>query len=183
MSQIDRKKVLILSVLAVLAIISGVALNAYAYNPVKNTANVETTPVTTLIASDGQTTPNNMQCWGPPWPVGNFSVRMRGMFHGMRGRGFYGPIEVSEEFKENVINIAKKDSDVQNLLNEGYNVTAVKPIIKTVVEGDGTVIAKATSAILILQKGTTGRAIVWVNLEQGKVTRIEILTRTVIEKP
>jgi len=165
------------------AIISGVALNAYAYSPVKNTVVLETAPVTTLIASDGQTTPSNMQCWGFPWPAGNFSFRMRGMFRGMRGHGFCGPIEVSEEFKENVINIAKKDSDVQSLLNQGYNVTAVKPIIKTVVEGDGTVVTKATSAILILQKNTTGLAIVWVDLEQGKVTRIEILTRTVIEKP
>jgi hypothetical protein len=105
------------------------------------------------------------------------------MPHGMRGQGCYGSIEVSEEFKENVINIAKSDTDVQNLLNQGYNVTAVKPIIKTIVEGDGTVVTKATSAILMLEKDTTGRAFVWVDLEQGKVTRIEILTITVIEKP
>jgi len=105
------------------------------------------------------------------------------MPHGMRGQGCYGSIEVSEEFKENVINIAKSDTDVQNLLNQGYNVTAVKPIIKTIVEGDGAVVTKATSAILMLEKDTTGRACVWVDLEQGKVTRIEILTITVIEKP
>jgi len=35
----------------------------------------------------------------------------------------------------------------------------------------------------MLQKDTSGRASVFVNLEEGKVTRIVILTRTVIEKP
>jgi hypothetical protein len=136
--------------------------------------------------ANAQTIVNGEQWWnfGAGWFIGNMSMGMRGMPHGgMRGQGCYGFIEVSEEFKENVINIAKSDTDVQNLLNEGYNITAVKPIIKTIVEGDGTVVTKATSAILMLEKDTTGRAFVWVDLEQGKVTRIEILTITVIEKP
>jgi hypothetical protein len=105
------------------------------------------------------------------------------MPHGMRGQGCYGSIEVSEEFKENVINIAKSDTDVQNLLNQGYNITCVRPIIKTIVEGNGTVITKATSAILMLQKDTTGRAVVTVDVENAKVTEIVILTKTVIQKP
>jgi hypothetical protein len=105
------------------------------------------------------------------------------MPHGMRGQGCYGSIEVSEEFKENVINIAKSDTDVQNLLNQGYNITGVRPIIKTIVEGNGTVITKATSAILMLQKDTTGRAVVTVDVENAKVTEIVILTETVIQKP
>ncbi len=100
--------------------------------------------------------------------------------HGPRGFGF---IEVSEEFEQNVINIAKNDTDVQTLLDEGYNITAVRPIIKTVVEADGTVATKATSAIVVLEKDTTGCASVWVDIEQAKVTEIVILTRTVIEKP
>ncbi|MEM3578357.1 MAG: hypothetical protein QXX51_07950 [Candidatus Bathyarchaeia archaeon] len=168
--KIDKRKALILlSIVVAVAIISGIVLNAY------STANA-------------QATVNSEQGWnfGAGWFIGNMSMGMRGMpYGGMRGRGCfgYGSVEVSEEFKQNVINIAKNDTDVQNLLNEGYNITAVKPIIKTIVEGDGTVITKATSAILILEKDTTGRAFVWVNLEQAKVTRIEILTRTVIEKP
>ncbi len=105
----------------------------------------------------------------------------RGWIHG-RGCFNHGFIEVSEEYKENVINIAKSDTDVQNLLNDGYNITGVKPIIKTVVEGDGTVVTKATNAIVMLEKDTTGRAMVWVDLEQGKVTKIVILTLTIIEK-
>jgi len=169
-SKIDRRKaIIILSVVIAVAIISGIVLNAY------STANA-------------QTTVNSEQSWnfGAGWFIGNISMEMRGMpYRGMRGRGCfgYGFVEVSEEFKQNVVNIAQNDTDVQNLLNEGYNITAVKPIIKNVVEGDGTVVTKATSAILILEKDTTGRASVWVDLEQEKVTRIEILTITVIEKP
>jgi hypothetical protein len=149
------------------AIISGIVLNAY------TTANAQTT-------INGEKFWN----WGAGWTTGTMSAEMRGWPHGgMRGRGCYGFIEVSDEFKENVINIAKNDTDVQNLLNEGYNITGVRPIIKTIVEGDGTVVTKAASAILILEKDTTGHAIVTVDVENAKVTEIVILTKTVIEKP
>ncbi len=102
---------------------------------------------------------------------------------GPHGRGGFGFVEVSEEFKENVTTIAESDEDVQALLDDGYNVTAVRPIIQTVVDGAGNVVTKATDAIVILAKEDTGRASVWVNLEEAKVTEIVILTRTVIEKP
>lgn len=168
--KIDRRKALILlSIVIATAIIGGAVLNAYS-------------------SANAQTTVNGGQCWnfGAGWFSGSMSMGMQEVHHGgMRGRGCfgYGFIEVSEEFKQNVVNIAQSDTDVQNLLNEGYNITAVKPIIKTIVEGNGTVVTKATSAILMLEKDTTGRAFVLVDLEQAKVTRIEILTRTVIEKP
>jgi len=110
--------------------------------------------------------------WQPRWQ------------HGwQRGWERHGFIEVSEEYKENVINIAKSDKDMQNLLNGGYNITGVRPIITTKVDAKGNVVMKATEAIVMLQKDTTGNASVWVNVEEGKVTRIVILTRTVIEKP
>ncbi|MGQ9596077.1 MAG: hypothetical protein ACUVQY_02435 [Thermoproteota archaeon] len=95
----------------------------------------------------------------------------------------WGPVEVSEEFKDNVFNIAKSDPDVQELLSEGYNITSIKPIITTTVEADGSVVTKAKSGILMLRKNNSGVAFVWVDVEKGKVTRIEIITRTVIEKP
>ncbi|MEM4505588.1 MAG: hypothetical protein QXE94_05955 [Candidatus Bathyarchaeia archaeon] len=102
----------------------------------------------------------------------------------MRRHGFCGyGLEVSEGYKEKVLNIVKSDADVQKLLNEGYNITGIKPLIKSVVNEDGTVIAKATTAIVMLKKDATGRAMVLVDLEQGKVTKIVSLTLTVIEKP
>jgi hypothetical protein len=105
------------------------------------------------------------------------------MRFGRRGFGGVGPIEVSEEFKQTVINIAENDSDVQNLITEGYNATAIRPILKTVIDAEGNVVTKATSAVLILQKDTTGYATVTVDIEGAKVTQIVILTRTVIDKP
>jgi len=118
--------------------------------------------------------------WGPVEVKANLS---KAQTHCGRLKRGWGSIEVSEEFKNNVVNIAKGDPDVQNLLSEGYNVTRIEPIIKTIVEADGSVVAKAKSAILMLRKDTSGVAFVWVDVENSKVTRIEIITRAVIEKP
>ena len=75
------------------------------------------------------------------------------------------------------------DALKQNLIADGYNVTSVKPIIKTMVDAEGNVVTKATSAVLMLQKDTTGHASVMVDIEEAKVTQIVIITRTVIDKP
>jgi hypothetical protein len=99
------------------------------------------------------------------------------------GRSNFRFIEISEGFKEKVLNITQSDQDVQDLLNDGYNITGIRPIIKAFVEADGTVIKKATNAVVKLQQDTTGHAVVWVDIEEAKVTKIVILTRTVIEKP
>jgi len=162
---IDRRKGLILlSAVAVAAIISGIVLTTYA-------------------AGNGEESSNGFEEWinGRMMP-GTCGWLDEGPHLGLRGRGCYGFVEVSEEFEENVINIAKNDSDVQALLDDGYNITGVRPIIKSIVEVDGNVETKATSAIVMLSKDTTGKASVWVNVEEGTVTRIVILTRTVIEK-
>ena len=79
---------------------------------------------------------------------------------------------VSAEYNQTVVNIAKSDVDVQKLLAEGYSVSNVRPIIKSVVQGDGTVVKKATSAVVMLKKDTTGRASIWVDVTAAKVTRI-----------
>jgi hypothetical protein len=108
----------------------------------------------------------------------------RGMGRGCGGFGApggFGPIQVSTEFTQNVTNIAKSDVDVQNLLNQGYNITSVRPVISTVVDANGNVVTKASSADVILQ-GTTGRAFVVVDLDQAKVTKIVTLTVTEIDK-
>jgi len=160
----NRSKALILlTMVAVAAVLGGIALTTYA-------------------ADNGEENSNDF----PEW----FNERMMAGTCGMpcgRGRGGfalgrYGFVEVSEEFEENVVNIAESDEDVQGLLADGYNVTGVRPIIKAIVEADGSVVTKATSAIVILCKDTTGKASVWVNVEEGTVTKIVILTRTVIEK-
>ena len=152
--------------MAIAALAGGILLTVQATDT--NTA--ASTSTSTVVTADT----NSIAL--PDWNHG-------GMGFGRHGFGGYGPVEVSTEFEQKVTDIAKNDSDVQNLLADGYNVTSVRPIIKTVVDGDGNVVTKATSAILMLQKDTTGQACVLVDLEQAKVTQIVILTRTVIDKP
>jgi hypothetical protein len=101
---------------------------------------------------------------------------------GPRGFGDAGGIEVSSDFTANVTNIAKNDSDVQNLLNSGYNITGIMPMFKTIVDGNGNVATQAATAIVLLENGTVGRSIVTVDLAQNKVTQIETFTRTIITK-
>lgn len=99
--------------------------------------------------------------------------------------GRFGAVEVSEEFEQKVTSIAESDTDVQDLLTEGYTITAIRPIIKRVVDADGYLNTKTTNAIVILHKDTSeasGRAIVSVDMESETVTKVVILTRTVIEK-
>jgi hypothetical protein len=159
--ELERKiKTLMISTVLILAILSGVAAIVYANG----------------VANGTSTEPGIMLGYGG-CPSGG---------HGFGRRGFGwggGSITVSQEYNDTVINIVQNDSDVQNLLADGYNITDVRPIINTIVEADGTVTMKATTAIVMLSKNTTGRAFVTVNVEEEKVTEIVILTRTVIEKP
>ncbi|MBS7637935.1 hypothetical protein KEJ49_03460 [Candidatus Bathyarchaeota archaeon] len=105
---------------------------------------------------------------------------------GLRPRGWpprcLPRLEVSDDFKERALSIAMGDNDVKRLLDEGYNVTIVKPIIRAVVQGNGEVTLRATGALLVLRKNASGLANVEVDIEAGRVARIIILSRTVIQK-
>lgn len=158
---------MVISASVILAIIAGLAAMAYANVTINSTTNG--TDIEYGFAYD-----NGTYCFRGP--CGGFGRHRCGC-------GFEESITVSQEFKDNVINIAKNDTDVQNLLANGYNITDIRPIIKTTVEADGTVTMKATTAIVMLSQNSTGRATVTVDVDQAKVTRIIILTRTVIEKP
>jgi hypothetical protein len=171
----------IFSVIAIAAIASGILLVP---QMVKASETGDTSLTTqTSDASNTVATQETNETVLPSWNVNCLGFGMRGMRFGRHGFGGFGPIEVSDEFKQTVTSIIENDTDVQNLLTDGYNVTAVRPILKTVIDGEGNVVTKATSAVLILQKGTTGYASVTVNIEEAKVTHIVILTRTVIDKP
>jgi hypothetical protein len=102
---------------------------------------------------------------------------------GMMG-GFGGGdnLQVSQDFITNVTSIAQNDSDVQNLISQGYNITAVHPMIQNVLNGNGAVTTQATTAIVTMRNGTSGYAEVTVSLSQAKVTQIVTTTRTVITK-
>lgn len=92
------------------------------------------------------------------------------------------PVEMSNEYVQKVTAIAENDSDVQNLLSTGYNITSVSPFIKNVIDANGYVTTRATTAVLVLRKDSNDVARITVDIDQGKVTRIVILNRTVIDK-
>lgn len=72
---------------------------------------------------------------------------------------------------------------MQKLLDEGYNITNVRPIIKAVTKKDNNVAIKVIGVIITLKKNSTNYAFIKVDLEKTKVTEIVILTKTVIKKP
>jgi len=152
----------------------------------------DTTP---SVATDSEITPSSVNATdnGPrgfngfgngPMMQGAESQFGMGGSQGMgRGHGGFGadPIQVNSDYTANVTNIAENDSDVQNLLNQGYNITSIHPVITTSIDGNGNVITKASTADLTLT-GTNGRALVVVDLTQAKVTKIVTTTMTEIDK-
>jgi hypothetical protein len=107
-------------------------------------------------------------------PRGEIGILSQGL-----GQGY---IEVSQEYNDTVTGIVEADSDVQNLLSSGYNITAIMPIYTRTLDGNGTVTTQANTVIVLLQNGTSGHSIVNVDITSNKVTRIETVTRTIIDK-
>ena len=132
----------------------------------------------TNSTTDTNTTVTTLDNFGFGFPEANGGCRD----FGRHRFGDFGSVEISAEYNQTVTSIAENDSDVQNLIAQGYSITAIRPVIKNVVYGQGYVTTRAATAIVILQKDTSGYASALVDIEQNKVTEIVILTRTVIEK-
>jgi hypothetical protein len=165
-----------LTLLAVVAVAAVVGSLIFAMQPTAKADNI-----TAAVASDSEPTPAAVT-----QTADNFTFNQGGMCfrgHGMMDRGFGGmhAIQVSSDYTANVTNIANSDSDVQNLLSQGYNITSIRPVITTTIDGNGNIVTKASTADLTLI-GTNGRAFVVVDLDQAKVTRIVTLTVTEIDK-
>jgi hypothetical protein len=109
---------------------------------------------------------------------------MMGEGRGGKGCGRESPskIEVSSEYTQKVKDILNSDADAKNLLTKGYNVTVIHPNLKRTVAGDGSVTQVATTAVVLLEKAGTGFARIDIDVAAAKVTRIEIVTRTIIDK-
>jgi hypothetical protein len=169
----------LLTVLA--ATIGTLTLVSYAAAVDTNSTSNSTATTVTADSSQGasqfppQFGGNMMMYQGPGTHMGE----PRG--HGMMGGAGIGNIEISSEYAANVNSILNNDTDVAALITQGYNVTAIKPDIKTVVQADGTIVNKATTATVLLQ-GTSGFATVNVDVANAKVTQIIEVTRTVIDK-
>lgn len=177
------KALILLSIVVIATVAVGLVLATHAAANADTSSSIYSNSNVSTTASNS--TDENPICIGDGNMPGGFANhQLMGEFNG------FGTIQVSDAFKQNVTNIAENDTDVQNLLNDGYNITSIRPIITTTIDGNGNVISQATSAVMILEKNSTGTsgtstfgiATVLVDLTQAKVTRIETATRTIIEK-
>jgi hypothetical protein len=175
--KIDKKTTAISLIMltALAATVGAITMTAFAATDTDSTTDTAVTADPSQSINQLQFGTNSMmeQCFngfgGGPRRHGGF------MMGGTRN------IEVSKEYTIAVNAILGNDSDVANLVSQGYNVTAIKPIIKTVIGADGTVSTKATTAVVFMQ-GTSGFAIVKVDVTNQAVTEIATITRTVIDK-
>jgi len=144
----------------------------------------ETTPLSSVNVTDN--VPNSFNGFGNgPMAMGmepRFGMGHRGMGRGFGGGFGPGAIQVSSDFTANVTNIAKSDSDVQNLLNQGFNITSIRPVITTSIDGNGNLSTKVSTANVFLQGNNGSRSFVVVDLTQAKVTKIVTMTVTEIDK-
>jgi len=164
------------------AAVGALTLTAFAAADTNSTSAIASTAVTDDITQNldqiqfaGNMMMDSQGFGGGPGGHGGHGQMMGGM-PGMNG------VEVSTEYAANVNTILGNDSDVQNLIAQGYNVTLINPIVKTAVQGDGTIVTQATNATVILTNGTSGFAAVNVDVANAKVTQIITITRAVIDK-
>ncbi len=178
----DKKTLALTLVLVTIsaAVLAGLAATTFAAE-----TNPNTNTTTTSSTSDASATSVSGNTASSPFEGPGMMVMDRG-FLGGRGHGRFGGqmenIVISSAFNQTINNILGNDTDVQKLVSQGYNMTAIRPVITTTIAGDGTLTTKATSATLAMQNGTTGYAIVKIDVTNAKVTQIVIYTRTVIDK-
>jgi hypothetical protein len=189
---IDRKTkgLAVLSLILVASIASGILLTSQATNAATNITDLQTnfnTQPTVLTTTTSDSTDSNNNVTSdiprifPGWCEGPMGFGRHGGGFGC-GFGGLGQIQVSDEYKTAVATIATNDTDVQQLLADGYNITRIMPIMKTAIDAQGNVATQATNATVVLVKDKTGYALVSVDLSQNKVTQIVTFTKTVIEK-
>lgn len=98
-------------------------------------------------------------------------------------RPFRVSLELSEEFKDEVMEIAEEDEEVGGLLDEGYNVTAIKILsVKATVQGDGQILTEVEKVLLMLVKDKYNRAVAVIDFEAEEVIKVIIFNVTVISE-
>ena len=180
------KSVALLSVIVIAAFAGTLVFAAQSMVKADPTASVaadsEITPSTINVTDNGPNGFNgfiggHMMMGEPRLDIG----RPRSMDRGFGGFN-HEAIQVSADFTANVTNIVKSDNDVQSLLNTGFNITSIRPVIITSIDGNGNIVSKASTANVLLQGNNGSRSLVTVDLSQAKVTKIVTLTITEIDK-
>lgn len=83
-----------------------------------------------------------------------FSFKMGNWFK-CKPKLFGGLIQVSPEYNETVMSILSSNNDIKRLLDQGYVVTSIRPVVTAYVQGDGTITFKAEKSVVILSNGNT----------------------------
>ncbi|MGO8807123.1 MAG: hypothetical protein ACLQO7_11070 [Candidatus Bathyarchaeia archaeon] len=192
-----NRKIKVLSLIAVIVVATIAASLVFA---MQSTVKANTTAVASDVASPSSSVNatniggffnNGYMGFGGPREMGrgfggfgglggiNFSngTIFEGNFSSAIMPGRFGAIQISSAFTQNVTDILQNNADAANLLNQGYNITSIRPVISTVIDGNGNVVMQATSADVILQ-GTNGRALVVVDITSATVTKIVTTTVT-----
>ena len=181
------KALLLLSVIAVALVAGSLIFVTQSLAKADTTTSVATDPETTPSSSVNATdnVPINFGGFGNGPMAMGMETRF-GIGHRM-DRGFAGGfgtqgIQVSADFTTNVTNIAKSDNDVQNLRSQGFNITSIRPVITTSIDGNGNIVTQASTANVLLVGNNGSRSFVVVDLSQAKVTKIVTLSVTEIDK-
>lgn len=109
-----------------------------------------------------------------------FGFKLRNCFKCKSGP-LGGLIQISPEYNETVMNILKSNGDVKSLLDQGYTVVSIRPVVTAYVQGDGTVIFKAGKAVVTLSNGSTVVMYV-VDIVSGSVTHIATINVSAIKE-
>lgn len=80
-------------------------------------------------------------------------------------------VKISPEYNETLMKILSSNSNVKSLLDQGYTVKSIRPIVTAYVQGDGTVVFKAEKAVVTLSNGSTVVTYI-VDIVSGSVTHI-----------
>jgi hypothetical protein len=171
------------------AIFAGLTATVFAADSNSTTLGTSSTSATPS-ASTGVATTSIDNATAPPFGNLGMLIGEQGFGRGpgcREGReqgfgGFMGGIQVSSAYNQTVTNILENDSDVNNLITQGYTVQSIRPLIQSIISANGTITTQATTALVTMLNGTSGRATVSVDITNAKVTRIVTLTRTVIDK-
>lgn len=87
------------------------------------------------------------------WRAGRADVKAKswGPLQIPRGLGL-GKVEVSDEYKQMIVEIINNDQDTKYLIDEGYEIVVIKPIIRAYIQEDGTVVLRSEQALVVLTK-------------------------------
>jgi len=128
-----KKIVVIFAITAIIvAVVTGYLITTYAQEP--------TTPLTSKPMIPMKYNNNNIVKYNkipPHWRGLQISL-----------------IEIDPEYNSTVLDILKSNPETSQLLEQGFSVKAIKPLIKAYISANGEVTLKATQAITVLTNNT-----------------------------